>query len=82
MRTQLLQSALVRALLVSVLPLAAGCELLVSLDRSAVEVEDAGCPICADSGDDGATDATATDGDDGGPTPDDASPPIDGGTGD
>jgi hypothetical protein len=30
-----------------------GCELMVQLDRSAVEVADSGCPICSDASDDG-----------------------------
>jgi hypothetical protein len=30
---------------------AVGCELMVQLDRSAVEVPESGCPICSDAGD-------------------------------
>ncbi|HEY3815750.1 MAG TPA: hypothetical protein VGL81_01185 [Polyangiaceae bacterium] len=42
--------------------LGVGCELLVQLDRSAVTVAEAGCPICSDvteEGDDSGTDAQA-----------------------
>src|SRR5271170_8414916 len=44
---------------------ATGCELLVQLDRSAVEAgPDEGCPICSDAPEgDGPTDATADSGD-------------------
>jgi hypothetical protein len=30
-----------------------GCELMVRLDRSAVEVPESGCPVCSDASDDG-----------------------------
>ena len=41
-----------------------GCELMVQLDRSAVEIADSACTICADvaeEGDDASPDAESTD---------------------
>ena len=56
---------------------ATGCELLVTLDRSAVDAGEAGCPICADAAADGgdaeaSSQATARDADAGPEAPGDA----------
>jgi hypothetical protein len=66
MRTRIIHAALALASLIAVAVVMTGCELLVQLDRSAVDGgEDASCPICADGGDD-ASDATAATDADGG----------------
>ncbi len=66
MRTTFIRAVVVVASLAGVGAAANGCELIVALDRSAVDAgEDAGCPICTDDldggddSDDSAADADA-----------------------
>ena len=83
MRTRFIRAALALASLTAAAAFATGCELLVQLDRSAIDGgEDSSCPICADGGDDSSDATAATDADGGGIDGDAGDETADSGTGD